>query len=126
MKSLLSSLMKLHEWEISNLPFNDSIVGRHIYVCLARAALSRMASNNNVSIKSLLSTSCFTDRAIRLKLREMEIVDLILFDVGVDDRRIRVIRPTEKMMRIIEEHSNFAHHVISSDFMIIDKNGKNQ
>lgn len=122
MKSCLSRILELHEWELKSIPFFDSIIGRHVYVCLARFILKGDPRHSNeLSIKALLKTSHFTDRAIRLKLREMEEAGFIHCELGSSDKRMRIIRPTEKTIKLIEKHSTMMCNSISLDYHLIEK-----
>lgn len=117
---LLQKYLSLHEWELNELPFLNTIVGRHVYACIAREILSGN-KNENMSTKQLLSTSHFTDRAIRFKIKEMHDSGFLYTEIGIDDRRLRTIRATDALKFLIHEHSNRFDKEISNDLMIIKK-----
>lgn len=126
MKSLLCRVMEVYEWELSQLPFVDSMIGRHIYICVARELLSGNGNiEKNISIKRLLSTAYFTDRAIRMKIREMEQGGYLISEIGFVDKRSRVIRPTQKLSDLIDEHARCVASSVSRDIHIISKSNNN-
>lgn len=126
MKSLLCRVLEVYEWELSQLPFVDSVIGRHIYICIARELLSGNTDiKKDISIKRQLSTAYFTDRAIRLKIREMEDKGYLISEMGLLDKRSRVIRPTEKLSDLIYEHARCVASSVSRDIHIIRKGNDN-
>jgi hypothetical protein len=117
---LLKKYLSLHEWELNKIPFSSSVVGRHVYACVAREVLDGGA-NPEASIKKLLSTTHFTDRAIRLKIREMESEGFLISKVGLNDRRLRSIQPTELFLELVTEHSDRVNQEILNDVMLVNK-----
>jgi hypothetical protein len=117
---LLQKYLSLHEWELNRLPFLTSVVGRHVYTCVAREVLDG-GSNPEASIKKLLSTTHFTDRAIRLKIREMESEGFLISKVGLNDRRLRLIQPTQLFLELVSEHSDRVNQEILNDVMLVKK-----
>ncbi len=121
-KECLQIIFELYEWELTQLPFIDSVVGRHVYVCIARKVLSdSLNPASAISLKALLSTNHLTDRAIRLKLREMESAGYISTVHGRHDKRARILLPTQKLLDLIREHSLMASRSLSTDFHMVSK-----
>ncbi|WP_341686706.1 hypothetical protein [Limnohabitans sp.] len=118
---LLEKILVLHEWEMNKFPFFRTMIGRHIYVCLARNVFTDK-NEEEVSIKKLLSSHFFTDRAIRLKIREMEKAGFLETKNGHKDQRVVVIKPTAELRKMMEEHSLMLNRVVSQDIIILEKN----
>lgn len=117
---LLQKYFALHEWELSKLPFFSTVVGRHVYVCIAREVLAGNVEAET-SLKKLLSTNHFTDRAIRLKIREMESMGYLMTEEGIDDRRLRSIRPTISLLNLIQEHSKYVDDAVLNQHYLVKK-----
>lgn len=114
--------LELYEWELSTLPFSDSVVGRHIYVCVARSVLrQKYFQADDLSIKSLLSSSLFSDRAVRIKIREMESRGYLHFQFSKNDKRVRILRPTDKLLHLIDAHSTMFFQSINQDHHLIQR-----
>jgi hypothetical protein len=118
---ILEKVFSLHEWEMKNFPFLKTATGRHIYVCLLREIFSSKDSKD-ISIKKLLSSNFFTDRAIRIKIREMEKAGYLKSESGVSDRRVVIVKPSDNLKNMMEEHSALLNEVISRDVILIKKN----
>lgn len=117
---LLEKFFELHEWEMNKFPFIRTATGRHIYICLVRTALASK-HDGDISIKKMLSSDFFTDRAIRLKIREMERAGFLRSEMGVDDRRVVTVRPSDSLKALIQEHSMLLDQLISRDVIFIKK-----
>ncbi|WP_300557234.1 hypothetical protein [Limnohabitans sp. Rim8] len=117
---LLEKIFALHEWEMSHFPFFRTATGRHIYVCLLRDVFSS-EDNQDVSVKKLLSSNFFSDRAIRLKIREMEQSGYLRSESGVHDRRIIKIKPSDSLKNLMKEHSAMLNELVSKDVIFIKK-----
>lgn len=114
--------LELYEWELNELPFVDSIVGRHVYVCVARNVLrQRYFKGEDLSIKSLLSSISFSDRAVRLKIREMEASGYLFSKVTSSDKRIKLIKPTEKLVRLIDAHALIFYHSLLRNYHLVSR-----
>jgi hypothetical protein len=111
-----------YECELSKLPFTDSVVGRHVYVCVARSELrKRYFEEEELSIKSLLSSSLCSDRAVRLKIREMENKGYLYSEFSSNDKRIVVLKPTFKLLELIDEHALIFLNAVTKDHHLIEK-----
>lgn len=122
MKKCLAEVFELYEWELQKIPFVNSVVGRHVYCCVAKRVLSGNAENEDLySIKSLFSTANFTDRAIRLKIREMESLGYLKSIVNDADKRSKKLIPTEDLIILINDHSEMLDRFLQRDFFIIEK-----
>lgn len=114
--------LELYEWELDELPFINSVVGRHVYVCMARKVLrERYFETGEVSIKSLLSNSLISDRAVRIKIREFEKMGYVESELNSYDKRLKVLRPTEKLLQSIEIHTMKFYQSINQDYHLIKR-----
>jgi hypothetical protein len=110
------------EWALSSAL--SSVVGRHVYFCIARQVWSTTAEAMDPALKQLLQHPAYSDRAVRLKLREMEAEGLIAMDVRYLDRRSRSLMPTDRLLDIYEAHAERAQNSFFKDFYLVEK-GKN-
>jgi hypothetical protein len=110
------------EWALSSAL--SSVVGRHVYFCIARQVWSTTAEAMDPALKQLLQHPVYSDRAVRLKLREMEAEGLIAMDVRDLDRRSRSLMPTDRLLEIYEAHAERAHNCFGQNFYLVEK-GKN-
>ena len=117
---LLEKFFELHEWEMSNFPFIRTATGRHIYICLTRTFFSSK-NREDASFKKMLSSDFFTDRAIRLKIREMERAGYLQSETGISDRRVVMIRPSDSLKALMEEHSMLLDKLVGKEFFLINK-----
>lgn len=109
----------LKEWSVS--PVLSSVVGRHVYFCMARQECLSELDGFDGALKQVLQHSEYSDRAVRLKLREMEADGLITLGVRSADRRSRSLRPTDKLLEMYEVHADLFKDSLSKDFYLVDK-----
>ncbi|MEN9713039.1 MAG: hypothetical protein RLY90_1300, partial [Pseudomonadota bacterium] len=64
-------LADLHQWEAENLACLNSISGRHIYFGMARQTVGQPSLISS-SLKDLYMGGSMTERALRLRIRELE------------------------------------------------------
>lgn len=76
------------------------------------------------ALKQVLHHPAYSDRAVRLKLREMEAEGLIALDIRDLDRRSRSLMPTDRLMDIYESHAERAQNSFGKNFYLLEK-GKN-
>lgn len=114
--------MNQQEWALS--PALSSVVGRHVYFSIARQVWSASGGVLDPALKQVLQHPAYSDRAVRLKLREMEAEGLIALDIRDLDRRSRSLMPTDRLLEIYEAHAERAHNTIGKSFYLVEK-GKN-
>ncbi len=89
---------------------------------MARSELrKRYFEEEELSIKSLLSSSFCSDRAVRLKIREMENKGYLFSEFSNNDKRILVLKPTVKLLELIDEHALIFLNAITKDHHLIEK-----
>lgn len=118
---ILESLVELNRWEWSNIPVLNSVIGRHVYFSIATEMLSQGQNEGVRSIKQVFNHPGYTDRAIRLKLREMETANLITTVYSETDKRVRFLMPTPVLIEIVANHTKCFQQMLGKDFMIVDK-----
>ena len=122
MKQSLLSVLELYEWELQQVPFVNSVIGRHVYACMARQILQARASGGSVrSVKSVLSSPNFTDRAIRLKIREMEREGYLQSVSHEQDKRVRQLVPSDKLVALVERHAEAMTRIMDREFIVLPK-----
>lgn len=118
---ILVNLIDLNQWEWFNITVLNSVIGRHVYFSIAAELLSNPEEAGVRSLKQVLKHPGHTDRAIRLKLREMERMGLITSDYSNDDKRVRYVVPTEKLIEIIKNHAKYYRSLLERNFILLEK-----
>ncbi|WP_416544917.1 hypothetical protein ACHEXK_07715 [Limnohabitans sp. DCL3] len=120
-RKILESLIDLNQWEWSNVPVLNSVIGRHVYFCIATELLIYPQHESARSLKRIFNHPEYTDRAIRLKLREMEKAGLIRTFHSEADKRVRFLAPTAEFMQIVAQHTKHLQRLLGKEFMILEK-----
>ncbi len=122
---LMAALADINQQESALSPALSSVVGRHVYFCIAKQLWSTFSGGMDPALKQVLQHPAYSDRAVRLKLREMEAEGLIVLDVRDLDRRSRSLMPTDRLLQIYEAHAERAINSFGKDLYLVEK-GKNQ
>lgn len=120
-QKILTSLIELNQWEWFNVPILNSIIGRHVYFSIATELLSKSEEGGARPLKQVLNHPGYTDRAIRLKLREMERLGLITSVHSTSDKRVRSLVPTPKLVELIESHARCYQNLLDKKFIVLEK-----
>ena len=104
----IRSLLLAHQWETGGDALMGTIIGRHVYLCVISELQPNGKISESNSLKQVFSHPTFTDRAIRLKLREFESEGYITMEVNASDGRTRSIRVTDKFETSGAAQSAFA------------------
>ena len=118
---ILSSLINIKQWEWCNLPLLHSVIGRHVYFSIATELLDKPNEPGIRSLKQVLNHPGYTDRAIRMKLREMERMGLISSVHSDIDKRVRFVLPTPKFEQLVETHAKFYRSLLEKEYIILEK-----
>jgi hypothetical protein len=118
---ILSNLIALKQWEWSNVPVLRTVIGRHVYFSIATELLDKSNEPSGRSLKQVLNHPNFTDRAIRMKLREMERLGLISSVSSDIDKRVRFVLPTPKFEQLIETHAKFYRSLLEKEYILLEK-----
>ncbi|MBD8051749.1 hypothetical protein [Limnohabitans radicicola] len=120
-KNLFTALADLYQWEWAELPAARSLVGRHVYFCIAKEVLSNEEIRAGQPLKHVFFHPVLTDRAIRMKLREFEMDGLIQMLPSDSDKRFRRLVPTPLLLEVIERHARTLRQTIEKTVYCIDK-----
>lgn len=121
-KNIFIALADVQHWEWMELPSVRSLVGRHVYFCMAKEVLHSNEFRAGQPLKQVLFHPSFTDRAIRMKLRDFEqdgLIEMLSDDV---DKRFRRLVPTEAFLEAIDKHAQTLRQNIEKNTLCIDKN----
>jgi hypothetical protein len=92
-------LFQLHSWERKNLPISRTTAGYHLFLYLSR---SIVCNNENVRLKNIYHSLPFSEKTLRLLLRELESDGWIEMSVKSHDQRQRDIVATHKFHTIFD------------------------
>lgn len=118
---ILSNSIALRQWEWSNVPVLRTVVGQHVNFSIANELLAKSNEPCVRSLKRVLNHPGFTDRAIRMKLREMERMGLISSVSSDVDKRVRYVLPTPKLEELIENHAKFYRSLLEKEYILLEK-----
>jgi hypothetical protein len=120
-KNLFTALAEVNQWEWVELPVVRSLVGRHVYFCIVNEVLRNEKVRDGQPLKHVLFHPEFTDRAIRMKLREFELDGLIERFPDDVDKRYRRLVPTQALLDAIDKHAQILRQTIEKTTYCIDK-----
>jgi len=92
-------LFQLHSWERKNLPISRTTAGYHLILFLSRTIVCK---NESVSLKNIYHSLPFSEKTLRLLLRELESEGLIEMSDKSHDQRYRDIVATHKLHMIFD------------------------
>jgi DNA-binding MarR family transcriptional regulator len=118
---LMVSLAELDLYVWQREPLFAGTVGRHVYMCLANELIHLEKSLLERSIKQIFQHPDLTDRAVRLKLRELELHGFIEVEATYADRRTKSLKPTLKLMNLYENHAEKGAEILNKHFYMIDR-----
>lgn len=118
---ILARLVELSHWEWANLPLLNTVVGRHVYFCIVHDAIFHASSPADRSLKQVLNHPEYTDRAVRMKLRELEDEGLITRVSNEKDKRARQIVPTAKLLDLMVQHAENTQKLLDKDFILLER-----
>lgn len=118
---LMQCLVTTHRWELSSHPLFGTSVGRHVCMCI----IGELNESSDIikikSLKQIFSSTSITDRAIRLKLRELEKEGYIEMDSESFDSRYRKLVVTEKFKSIIGDYEKEIFSIFCKDLVLLKK-----
>ncbi len=118
---LMKCLVTAHRWELTGHPLFGTYVGRHVCMCII-GGLNELSEIDNVkSLKQIFSSTSITDRAIRLKLRDLEKSGYIEMDSGSFDSRYRKLIITEKFKSIIGVYEKEIFTIFCKELVLLKK-----
>lgn len=111
----------MHQWEWDQLPGGRTLVGRHVYFCIAKEVLLSGGFQTGQPLKQILFHPELTDRAIRSKLREFELEGYLEMVPGAADKRYRQLVPTQALIDAIHNHADAMRQAIEKKVYCIVK-----
>ena len=118
--AIVSNLAELHEWELDHAPLLSTLTGRHLYFRIAQRAVGDRTLLSK-ALKDLMGGSGYTEKALRTRMREMEINGYIASVNGEEDARSKYLMPTEKFYEAIYLHAQEAKKIFQKNFLMIEK-----
>jgi DNA-binding MarR family transcriptional regulator len=83
--------------------------------------LEKTNEQTDRSLKQVLTHPGYTDRAIRMKLREMGRMGLIESVSGDIDKRVRYALPTPKFAQLVETHAKVYRSLLEKEYILLEK-----
>ena len=118
--AIVASLAELHEWELGHSPLLNTLTGRHLYFRIAQRAVGDRSLLSK-ALKDLTGGSGYTEKALRIRMREMEADGYISSVNGEDDARSKCLMPTEKFYEAVNLHADQVRRIFEKDFLMIEK-----
>ena len=103
-QQFMRCVAQAHRWELGSHPIFGTIVGRHVYMCIIAEICDHQYIEIQKPLKQIFSHGSITDRAIRLKLRDMEREGYIVTNYSQADGRHRKLMITGKLQSLIDIH----------------------
>lgn len=102
-KHRLNLLHQLRSWERDNLPISKTTAGYHLFLYLSRMIV---CENESIRLKNIYHSLPFSERTLRLLLRELESDGWIEMPDKSNDQRHKDIVATHKLNMILESWSS--------------------
>lgn len=118
--AIVANLAELHEWELNNSTLLSTLTGRHLYFRIAQRAVGDHSLLSK-ALKDLMGGSGYTEKALRIRMREMEADGYFALVNGEDDARSKCLMPTEKFYESIYLHANQVRLIFGKNFLMIEK-----
>lgn len=115
-------LMQAHQWETHCNPLMSTIIGRHIYLCIVCELKRNGQIDSSKSLKKIFSHPTLTDRAIRLKLRELEHSGYVVTELSTRDGRSRTLKLTQKFLDLMDEHNDVLANSYKNKILVLGTN----
>ncbi len=116
----VQGLLAVHQWETHCNPLMSTIIGRHIYLCIVCELNRRGEIDSEKSLKKIFSHPTLTDRAIRLKLRELEHDGYVVTELSRRDGRSRTLKLTQKFMDLVDAHNLLLANSYKNKIVLLD------
>jgi len=93
-----SDLESLHDWKKRNLPLLMMPQGEEVLTWLMRV------SERPRPLKELYANSRFSEPTVRVVVQSLVDRKLVVFQYDDRDQRARFVRPTEKLVELLDEY----------------------
>lgn len=118
--SILTTLSEFHQWELESFPLLTTLTGRHLYFRIVQRTVGEKALLTR-SLKDLMVGTTYTEKALRIRMRQMESNGLIEAVSDEFDGRSKSLMPTAKFYEDIYSHANGFKKIIGKNFLLINK-----
>jgi hypothetical protein len=121
LKAIISSLVKIYQWEMGSADFFHNVTARHLYFNISQRAIVEQSLTTK-SMKDIYHGSeHFTEKGIRIRLREFEENGHLETFPCANDARVKYIKPSEKTMRFIYSHAQYTKKILLENFILVRK-----
>lgn len=120
-QAILLGLAQLHQWESASVPALGTMSGRFLYFKMMEQAMGAGQASSAHLLKNIHCDAQLSERAIRLKLREFERLGYVESTTGMQDKRARQLKPTAKMLAMMEEHIQAFEQIMGKELLLIEK-----
>ncbi len=121
LKSIISALVKIYEWEMQTPDFFYNVTSRHLYMKIAERAIVE-ESLMNKSMKDMYhGNTNLTEKGVRIRLREFEEKGKVRSIACKKDGRVKYLVPSESMLEFIYLHASHIKKILSEEFILIKK-----
>ena len=121
LRSIILSLAELNQWEQDHSIVMSSMTGRHLYYKIAERAIGERSLLSGSLKKDLYAGSNLSEKAIRLRMRELEKEGCIEAISSLNDARAKYLIPTEKFYELIYLHAEQTRKILSRYFHLIGR-----
>ena len=121
LRAIIASLAELHQWEQDNSQVLRSMTGRHLYYKIADRAIAERNLLSGSLKKDLYAGSVLSEKALRLRMRELEQEGCIESLNCLDDARAKYLVPTEKFYEAIFLHAEQTRKIFAKYFHLIGR-----
>jgi len=97
----IHQILALHAWESESLPLFKNSIGQAVALRLIEA----FVTDTLLSVKELTLSLPYSSSGIRLQLRMLENDGWIEFAPSNEDQRVKVIKPTDEFMSLLETYT---------------------
>lgn len=117
---IIALLAELHEWELTNAPLLSTLTGRHLYFRMAQRAVGDREHLSR-ALKDLTSGAGYTEKALRMRMRDMERDGYTEALNGLEDGRSKYLMPTEKFYQELYSHAAQVKQILRKNYLLIQK-----
>jgi len=120
LEDLLMTRAELHAWEQENIPLLKTSTGQHLYHTLVARSLTGQLLEDK-SLKPIMANNFYTERALRLRIKEMLEDGLFEISISKHDYRSKSLVPTYKFNEVLKSHSEAVQRIFLRKFYLIAK-----
>lgn len=119
-RSLMQSLVELHEWELANMPMMQTMTGRSLYYRMVQGSLNPHEDGEK-ALKEIFSSNHYTARAMRTRMQTMRQEGWLELQSGQGDARMKHLLPTPQFNDMALAHAQQLRKLLARFFIVINK-----